>query len=188
MFGSDIPFMAWLRSQEKELPSYSANVGFAATDVDLFIHRYLTGLQDAEGTRDIQALMMVEVKTRGGSLRDSQRDTLAKIHACCGFREVEYCGQALRHFGVSVLFLSGTTPDDSDEIIWGRFDPKKAHKQHIKCRSITRERLFELLRFDRHPDNLSKNAFRRHHLTREIEQVVKAPLGFEYLRKVKKRS
>jgi hypothetical protein len=180
--------MAWLRAQQKELPSYSADVGFVATDVDLFIHRYLTGVQDAMGTRDIQALMMVEVKTRGGSVQDSQRDTLAKIHACCGMREVDYYGQILRHFGVSFLFLSGTTPDDSDEIIWGRFDRKKADRQHIKCKGITRERLFELLRFDRHPDNMSTRAFRRHHLTRELEQVVKAPLGFEYLLKVKKRS
>jgi hypothetical protein len=188
MFGSDAPFMAWLRSQEKELPSYSANVGFVATDVDLFIHRYLTGLQDAIGTRDIQALMMVEVKTRGGNVRDSQLDTLAKIHACCGMREVDYYGQILRHFGVSFLFLSGTTPDDSEQMTWGRFDTRKLDRQQIKSRPITKERLFELLRFDRHPDNFSNRTFRRHHLTGEIEQIVKAPLGFEYLVKTKKRS
>src|SRR5262245_34604620 len=98
MFGSDVPFMAWLRRQQKELPSYSANVGFVATDIDLFIHRYLTEI-DSRGTREIQALMLIEVKTHSGLPSDSQRDTLAKVHACCPFRAVDYGGQTIRHFG-----------------------------------------------------------------------------------------
>src|SRR5262245_56893943 len=185
MFGADVPFMAWLRSQQKELPSYSANVGFMATDIDLFIHRYMTEV-DSVGTREIQALMQIEVKTHNGMPHDSQRDTMAKVHACCPFREVKYDRQILRHFGVSFLLLSNTTPDDSEEIIWGRFD--NLPNQNIKRTPITIEQLFKLLRFELHPDNLEPRPLRRHHKTKEVYEVRKAALGFKYLHKITKRS
>ncbi len=62
-YGQDLPFCDWLRHHEG-LPAVSADCGFVATDVDLAIHRYLTEVSGS-GTREVQNLMQLEVKTRG---------------------------------------------------------------------------------------------------------------------------
>ncbi len=85
MFGSDVPFCDWMRSNP-ELPSYSAShaIGFVATDVDVLVHRYLTKV-DSIGTRggefavatglsrskvyDMIATDSIEVKRFGRSVR-----------------------------------------------------------------------------------------------------------------------
>lgn len=187
MFGSDTPFCAWLRRQQKELPSYSETCGFVASDNDVHIHRYMTEV-DGRGTREIQALMFLEIKTRGGKVHDSQRDTLVKLHACLGKCKIEFDGQAIRHFGVSFIFLSGTDPDDSETIHWGRFDPRDESSRVIRGKKITKEKLLKLLRFELHPDNLEPRPFRRHHKTTQIVELVKTPLGFVCEEIVTKRS
>lgn len=176
IFGSDADFMDWLRCQEKELPSSSVEFGFVATDSDAHIHVYKTEI-DSMGTRDIQALMFLEAKTRGGNVTVSQQDTLAKVHACCWRREVDFHGKIIRHLGVSFIFLSGRNPDDSERIEWGRFDKSK---QNIVRRPITKQQLFKLLRCELHPDNLRPRIFRRHHKESKVALIVQAPLGFEY--------
>lgn len=171
MFGSDVPFCDWMR-RNKDLPAFSNTCGFVATDVDLFIHRYLSAV-DGKGTREIQAMMHLEVKTRGGVPSQSQLDTLYKIDACR--RDASVDGQTIRHFGVSIVLLSGLTPDDS-QIRWGRFVTVRRVPVY---RPITPRQLIQLMRFDIHPDNFDSRPFRRHHCTRTIMQVVRTPLGFE---------
>lgn len=184
--GSDVDFCAWLRAQKDELPSFSSYCGFVASDVDVFVHRYLTEVDGKGATREIQGLMLLEVKTRGGDLSASQRDTLAKHNAFHdnrkSFAKWLKC-QMVRHFGVSLLFLSGTDPDNSSWMQWGRFREDK-----VVRKNINRDQLFRLLRFELHPDNLQPRPFRFHHKTQEIVCVGKAPLGFEYEQIVIKRS
>lgn len=183
-FGSDIEFCAWMRRQGKRMPSYSPTSGFVATDVDLHLHRYMHE-RDGMGTRHIQSLMMLEVKSRCGDVGQSQRDTLAKVHHCCFCRTpVNHNGQLVRHFGVSFLFLSGTTPDNSEVMQWGRFD-----QRYVVCRNhVSLEQLYQLMNFEIHPDNFTPQIFRRHHKTSETLEVVEAPLGFKYEKPLIKRS
>jgi hypothetical protein len=183
VFGTDPDFCAWLRRQNKELPSYSKNVGFVASDVDLILHRYLTAV-DGIGTREIQALMMIEVKTRNGKPTPSQQDTLHKLNAvsCCS---KTIGGKLIRNFGVSILILSGTDPDNSKTIQWGRF---KQVTGEVYYREINLFQLFKLLKFELHPDSLTNQPFRRHHKTAEIRVIEKVPLGFHVERTIKQVS
>ncbi len=170
MYGSDVPFCEWMRSCE-DLPSFSAQCGFVATDIDLLIHRYLMAV-DGEGSRDIQAILHIEVKTRGSEVNASQRDTLWKQNCFNGAQIIN--GDYIRHFGVSVLKLSDTTPLDS-EMQWGRFKPDGI----LFYRTITYKMLIGLFRFELHPDNFQPRPFRRHHKTRTIRTTVTEPLGFD---------
>jgi hypothetical protein len=189
MFGSDVPFCAWLREQ-KDLPSYSSAIGFVATDVDLIVHRYLTEV-DSEGTRQIQALMHLEVKTRSGVPHDSQLDTLCKLNLFHGKRDLPHVH--LRYWGVSVLSMDGTTPDNSRTMYWARF-PESRNGQtprrwdNLNVQSISHAQLIGLLRFDLHPDNLTRRPFRRHHKTMEVVVEEMMPLGFTVEKTVIKRS
>lgn len=175
IFGSDVPFMAWIRAQ-KDLPSFSATIGFVATDVDLFCHRYLT-VVDKIGTREVQCLMLVEVKTRGGKPSVSQLDTLQKIDAFRGAKRLG--GQAVRNFGVFILSLDGTEPADF-EMRWSRVGGVQ--------RSIDVRTLIRLLRFEVDPRTLRKLEFRRHHRTRVIERVTMTELGFQTAERRTRRS
>jgi len=120
MFGSDVPFCDWMRSNP-ELPSYSAShaIGFVATDVDVLVHRYLTSV-DGVGSRQVQSLGQIEVKTHGGDIHKSQRDTLYKSHVFSEGTQT-IAGQYCRHWGVACLFMSGT-PSRPDETAAGRFE------------------------------------------------------------------
>lgn len=185
IFGSDQEFCEWMRGCKDELPSWSKDCGWVATDVDLVIHRYLTSV-DGMGTRDVQCIMDIEIKTRGATVNKSQQDTLYKKHRCSSHktRGVKIDGQIVRYWGVSFCRMSGKNPDDSDLIEWGRFQKRG----RIKWRKISRKILIELMRFDRHPDNLSYRPLRRHHKTTEYVVSMKSPLGFEYEKPITKES
>lgn len=177
MFGSDVPVMAWCRQKAKtgDLPAYSAECGVVQTDVDAFWHRYKTCI-DSVGTRELQVFMEIEWKTRGGRLTDSQEDTYRKKHAMIRPR-TKWHGQELVNFGVTIVRLSDTTPDDSEWIKWGRFvqgDPKG-----MIWFDINVSQLLELMRFDMHPDTMNKKPFRRHHKTRKVQVIETSALGFE---------
>jgi hypothetical protein len=183
LYGSDTPFCDWMR-QCRELPSYSRDCGFVATDGDVTIHRYLSSV-DSVGTREVQGMMDMEVKTRGGNLSQSQRDTLFKKHKCATYKRGFYIkGQYVRHFGVSLVLMSGLTPDDSEQILWGRF----TEDGEIRVREVHRKTLIRLMRFELHPDNLTERPFRRHHLTQEIVVTETSPLGFKYDKLIRKES
>lgn len=170
-YGSDTPFCAWMRNC-KELPSKSDTCGFVATDNDLTIHRYLVDV-DGIGSREVRPLMQVEIKTRNGEPTYSQEETYRLLNE---FRGSRLIGNVyVRYFGISVLSMSGTTPDNSEFMRWGRF----SKKGQIIYREISRKQLINLFRFDIHPDNLRRRPFRRHHKTSEIITRIQTELGFE---------
>ena len=159
----------------------------SASDCDVIIHRFMSSV-DGMGTREVQAIMQVEVKTRTGKPPSSQMDTLCKLNLFNGQRETRQ--GVVRFFGVFFLVMDGTSPDDSERMWWGVIpeasiftDPKQ-----IQWRPITYFQLVKLLRFDIHPRNLQPNPFRRHHKTREIWETHVMPLGFTIERPVLKRS
>lgn len=175
-FGSDTPFCAWMR-RCKDLPSVGADFGFAASDNDLTVHRYMTSV-DGLGTRDIQSIMQIEIKTRRGEPLRSQLDTLSKLNLFAGQKYIE--GQHIRFFGVFFLVMDGTSPDDSRLMWWGTL-PKNAvvdQAREIQWRRIGYAQLVGLLRFDLHPGTFERHVLRRHHKTREIVSVDRMPLGF----------
>lgn len=175
VFGSDKPFCDWVRHC-RFLPSSSFEFGVCIDDVDLIVHVYKTPV-DAVGTREVQSLMFLEVKTRGGELLMHQQDTLKKLNWFRGIKN------GVRHFGVSVLKMSGTTPIKSQNIWWGRFK-----NDSLAYRKIDVATLIELLKFNMHPDNLGRRPFRRHHKTQTIVEQETTPLGFVCDLKKTKRS
>jgi hypothetical protein len=181
LFGSDVPFMNWCRNS-KALPSWSDTCGWVQTDVDTFVHRYLTCV-DGLGTREIQVMMEVEVKTRSGSLTPSQQDTYFKKHLMIN-KQKTWKGQTLIHHGITVLIMSGTTPDDSSSLVWCRFD----EKGNLRKNQITSRQLISLLKFECDPDSLKPTSFRRHHAVKSYLVAEKTPLGFVTERKLIKRS
>jgi hypothetical protein len=186
MYGSDTEFCAWLRTC-KELPSVGADFGLSASDNDITLHRYKTCI-DSQGTREVQAIMQLEVKTRRGKPPAAQMDTLSKLNLFSGSKKVGT--YHLRFFGVFLLVMSGTTPDNSDDIFWGAIPAEAVLTDASKCkwRRISRSRLIQLLRFDIHPVNFASNPFRRHHKTAEFVEIVKTELGFETEQRFVRRS
>jgi hypothetical protein len=118
-------------------------------------------------------MMILEVKTRNGEPRFAQLDSMYLQHEFSKGRMRKGI-MTIAHHGVSFLSLSGTTPDNSALMRWGRFGEKKA----INWRPVDRSTLESLLLFNLHPDNFSPNPYRRHHKTSTLEQVVTFPLGF----------
>jgi hypothetical protein len=169
----DIPledtFSQWVRNHQQ----LRSGDGFAFMDKDLICHRFKT-----DHDRSIQYLMFVEVKTRGAKLLDSQRDTMWIVKQLLSNRRItptkdknplqvngvptkvkSYMAKTdvlIRAFGYHTLRLSGSTPDDSDAIIWD-------------TTPITREQVVGLLRFDLNPDNFNTMDNRSHHKRKEIE-------------------
>lgn len=192
VFGEDKDFMDWLRSC-KNLPSRDVDFGLSVTDVDCVLHRYMECV-DSYGTRRIQSMMQIEVKTRSGVPDFAQKDTYFKQHFVLtnGGISKAYTSRfgesgnrvLIWHWGVSYVRMSGTQPDDSLRLWWGRYD---AHGE-IEWRSISHEELIGLLRFELHPQSLAKNPFRRHHKTRTLIRKEIAELGFPCERLVEIRS
>jgi hypothetical protein len=170
--GQDTPFSGWLRMQEKELPSKSEYYGFVATDNDYLIHCYQRPI-DSIGSRDVQALMIVEVKCGNDRISFAQRQTLYYLNRFANIIKDPSTDKIVRFFGVSFLIMSGTNPEDSKTIRWGRF---AKNSDHIRFKDITKQQLIKLFRFDIHPDSLAPKPFRRHHQTKEIMVPVKLPL------------
>jgi len=158
----------WIRNC-RELDSIQA--GIARFDIDVLMHRYLT-LRDKRGTRLVQAIMFLEIKTLGAELADAQQDTLGMLsqvlrnrrrnmyrdkrgrhlgdHSPLASAYSHMMGRRvrLRMFGGHLLRLSGTSPTDSDWMTW---DNKR----------INVHQLIALLRFDLDPDTLRPIDWRR---------------------------
>ena len=191
IYGSDTEFCAWVRTC-KELPSFSQDFGVVACDNDVTIHRYMHSV-DGIGSRDVQSIMQIEIKTKRGNPKsgkpsNSQMDTISKLNLFEGEKDVD--GQHVRFFGVFLLVLSETTPDNSESMWWGVI-PRGvcvSNATLLKWRLINRDALIKLLRFEIHPVNFARNPFRRHHKTREIVSTETTELGFEVERKIIKRS
>jgi len=139
VYGEDKPFMKWVRENDR-LPSQHADLCIAVTDVDFYVHNYMSG-----GSRIVQNIMLVEVKSRGENLLVSQVDTLRKVSAIQSSDEVVIGGNIVKGWGVSFVKLSGETPEDSKRIEFGRFDDSgKICFVEIDDRALT-----DILRFER---------------------------------------
>jgi hypothetical protein len=132
--------------------------GIALTDCDMWIHRYKVNT-DRVSTREVQHLMLVEVKTFSADVPDSQRDTYQIINAILRTADRRTWSiptrdgkpkRYVRSWGVHVLRLSGACPATSDGILW---DGKL----------ILAEKLEKILRFEVNPDTLREHSDRRHH-------------------------
>jgi hypothetical protein len=130
-------------------------------------------------------MIELEVKTRGGSLTDSQRDTYRKKQATT-LKAIKWRGQTLRNFGVAVVRMSGTTPLDSEWIKWCRFDMSR--DGFLVEKEVSLEQLVRLVRFDIHPDTLTEQPFRRHHKTNTTIANENCPLGFSVEKPIVTRS
>ncbi len=125
------------------------------TSSRIHVHRYFT-LVDGVRTRELQLMTQLQVKTHSGKLGNLQRDLLYKQHFCLN-RDIQHPGQFVSHFGVSILSMDGSTPDDSTFLRWGRFN----HFGQVIWRAIEEANLLELLRFDVDPDSLRQISFHR---------------------------
>jgi len=156
-------FSRWIR----ENPDLKSSDGYSVSDQDYWIHKYKT---DNRG-RDLQLIMLVEIKTLGGQLTNAQRDTLVMADQVMRNRRntptIEHRHQAgnglltarshlagrvvqVRCFGVHVLRFSSLGPDDSEWMMWDK-------------RKIDKDQLTKILRFDLDPDTLRPLELRVHH-------------------------
>lgn len=188
-FGQDTPFCAWIRQREDLNASRHS---LTVNDTDLVLHKYKTNV-DSVGTRSLQLHMWVEIKTYGGMPSSTQRQTLFDYHQmlCDKRRKLvdsmsPNSRRSVWHFGVYVLSLSGTTPDDSELIRWCCFNKQGALVERV----ISRDDLVKILRFDVEPSGYKSigSAMRRHHKNRELIVTERMPLGFDTDVIVRKRS
>jgi len=156
-------FSRWIRDN----PDLESRDGYSVSDQDYWIHKYKT---DNRG-RNLQLMMMVEIKTLGGQLSEAQRDTLHLANQVMRNRrqtptkELKHqAGSAplmahsylagrtvqVRLFGIHVLRFSGLGPDDSAWMMWDRTQ-------------IDEDELTKILRFDLDPDTLRPLELRVHH-------------------------
>jgi len=183
--GEDTPFGAWVRRQPK---LDSRNDGLTVNDIDWIFHNYSPPI-DGKRTREVQIMMIVEVKTLSAIPGPSQKETLFFTHQRTkGMGTVTGCrGQSVRlwHFGAFVLRLSGLSPTDSNEMSWGKFGD---NGELLWRRFTAVDELIEVLGLRLNPDTFSMLETRPHHLTREITMWTQTPLGFWTEEKILKRS
>lgn len=187
VYGEDTPFCAWLRGHDA---LDSVRDAFTAHDVDLHCHKYKANV-DGVGTRDVQLLMMLEIKTRGAMPSREQKETLFFQHQCQVSKRKRVNSStgkltSVWNFGCSLLSLPAERPDDAPHMRWCRFDPKGKGKWTIQ--EIDEQTLVRILAFDIDPDSLMPLSLRRHHKTSQLWQETTTPLGFQTVQLVVARS
>lgn len=168
---SEQPIKMWIRGHG-ELDSRQACLCIG--DCDLWVQKYGTRAHHSGVDRSVMYIMLVEVKTHGRELDDSQRELLGLVSDLLRtkpFKEQRAGGRfvpghsqnirivrsyakgrrpvQLHCYGVHVLTLSGSTPEDSKQIMWDRS-------------VISKEQLVGLLRYDLDPDTLNPIDHRSH--------------------------
>lgn len=129
--------------------------GLCCTNSDLWVHKYRTHV-DNIGTRELQHIMLIEVKTFGRRVPSAQADTYHLIDQVLRRKDRKYFRRMtgekrwVRTWGVHYVTLSGDAPDTSAWITWD-------------AKPIDVTTLEELLRFERNPDTLKPRTDRRHH-------------------------
>ncbi len=183
-YGDETAIGRWIRNNQR-LPSRSNDSAFSVTNTDLTIHAYMQCI-DGNGTRAVQSVIRVEFKSHAKTPESWQLDTLFKEH--CGInrspRGYKVKGACVVNHGIYMCVCSGTTPDDSQWISWGRFNGDGS----AAWQPITVFQLNEILRFDLHPKTLKREWLRRHHKTSTVMKVVTTPLGFDVERELVSRS
>jgi len=155
----------------------------------MHIHKYKDNC-DGLGPRQVQLMMAIEVKTRGGMPNRNQQQTLFFLHQILGrWRGGLMCSmdggkKSVWHFGYYVLSLFEDQP--KDYVTWCQFD--KAGRLR-DGRTIAIEHLIRILRFDVYPNKIDKAlTLRRHHKVSRVVEIKTAPLGFDYEQIVTRRS
>lgn len=152
-------FERWVRGHQ-QLQSRDGIVRF---DLDMLLHRYKT-CSDGVGTREIQCMMFVEVKTFMADMSDAQRDTLGVLNDLLRNRRKnihsnprKQCGNLTKVrsrmlqrdirialFGGHLLQMDSSDPDNSSRILWDR-------------EQIAKDELIAVLRFENDPDKPHKS-------------------------------
>lgn len=171
LVSTEPPIKAWIRMHQ-DLDS--RNACLCIGDCDLWVQRYGTRRTRFSGVdRDVQYLMLVEIKTHGKDLEKPQRDLLHTVNQLLrtkwwtekrdNGRFVPGHSQNQREvysvmadkvvqvlcFGVHKWILSGSVLSDSEWMTW---DDKL----------IDGDQLLKLLRFDLSPDSLKPMEHREH--------------------------
>src|SRR5574343_241043 len=154
------PFSDWLRNNPR---LDSRNYSLSATDCDMWVHKF-KNIVDGRADRQLQCIMLVEVKTRLAAVEFAQRDTLGLVNALMrrGDRMVARNERGdrfrVRSFGVHFLQMSGACPTDSEAILWD------GH-------AVSVQQLERILRFELHPTTLVPNPLRNHHRPQLVPQL-----------------
>ncbi len=183
-YGDETEIGKWIRSN-KDLPSRSSGSAFSVTNTDLTVHGYMQCV-DGIGTRSVQSLIRVEFKSHGKEPDAWQLDTLFKEHVGINRHAKGYMvkGSVVVNHGICICVCSGSTPESSEWIKWGRFKPSGA----VEWMQISIPQLNGILRFDLHPRTLRRQWLRRHHKAEVVIKVTVTPLGFEVEQELVKRS
>lgn len=165
--GFESPFSHWLRTQP-DLESRSHKL--AISDAD-FIFRRSRGQKIMVGYKDVELIMIVELKTYDHALEYPQKQTLLDINEL--IRRPDALGRRKQYrrtkagapsfvlpFGIYVLRLDGTRPDNSKSIRWSRVD------EDDRRTVLTEEQLTKVLCFDNDPDSPLKRFYPRHDINR----------------------
>jgi len=169
------PFHEWVRNHP-ELDSVRECLCIG--DSDLWVHRYGTRRSRLGVNRDVQYLMLVEVKTHGRDMGAPQRDLLAIVNDLLrtnAWKEQRANGQFISGhaqnartvysyiagkrvrvycYGVHKLRMSGASPQTSQWMTWSDGGGVEQY--------ITVDQLLGLLRFDLNPDSLRPMEHREH--------------------------
>lgn len=106
-FGNEPPFNAWVRLNLRDAQS-----GLAVSDLDLVLFRW-----------DVGRLALAEVKTRGATVPFAQGDLLHVLDqllaagAAAGPVDTARGRRIVDYRGLYLVQLSGTTPEDSEQIL-----------------------------------------------------------------------
>jgi len=121
IYGEGHPIMREIRNRES-LRSTGSDFSFVCTDVDCLAHIYKSRVEDNIGTRRLQMMWQMEIKTHGARPSFSQQDTFWQHHRFC------YCpkgkdinNKRTYHYGVLFLSVNNTCIADSTRIEWGKF-------------------------------------------------------------------
>jgi len=170
----ETPFGAWVRRQSE---IESRRTGLSVTDIDWCFHKFKTSV-DRLGTREIQLMLMVELKTYNAEPSYAQLDDLYQLHQIMATKKkvkrLNGAPVSLWHFGVHVLSLPQTLPAHSYACRWGRF----SDDGRLCWRSIPTAQLTSLLGFRMNPDTFTPLELRRHHASRAVITRVQTDLGF----------
>jgi len=186
-YGEDNPFGAWVRLQP-DLDSVQHSL--TVNDADWIFHKYRTH-RDGIGTREVQCMMFVEVKTNLAIPKPAQSETLFFIHQRMKWDgELKRLGGsrvAVRCFGVFVLCLLGCRPTSSSGMSWGHFDSNGT----LLWSALRGEwELKKVLAFDIDPHNLKaiEHTLRRHHKTTQTLVRERTDIGIVADRIIVERS
>jgi len=158
----EAPIKQWIRHH----PELDSSDGFTAFDHDLVWHRWRT----THG-REVQFMMIIEIKTHGADLSDSQHDSMIianqllrnrrqtptkdiRYQAGTGPQKVysplKRSDIRVRHFGIHLWRMQGATPEDSSWMKWDK-------------QAIDTETLLAVLKYELDPDTLRPMDCRSHH-------------------------